>query len=134
MPFSFDNVFGVHEAALRIRAQRTEILASNLANADTPGFKARDIDFQSAMKHALAGTNSSSLRTTNKDHMMGVGASGIEDYIKFRISTQPTLDGNTVETHVEQAEFAKSAVEYQATLRFFEGKSKTMKSALKGDF
>ena len=65
--------------------------------------------------------------------MGGVGASGLEDFVKFRVPTQPALDGNTVETHVEQAAFAKSAVEYQATLRFFEGKSKSIIQAMKGE-
>ncbi len=137
MPISLDNVFGVHEAALKLRAQRTEILASNLANADTPNYKAKDIDFQQAMKQATAGGNaasSSGLKTTHKGHISSSSsANGLEDYIKFRMPTQPALDGNTVETHVEQAAFAKSAVEYQATLRFFEGKSKTIINALKGE-
>lgn len=134
MPISFDKVFGVHEAAMRIRAQRTELLASNLVNAETPNFKAKDIDFQAVMKDALAGKSSGSLKITNKGHIAGTNARSIEGHVKFRIPTQPSMDGNTVESHVEQAAFAKSAVEYQATLRFFEGKSKTIMEALKGDF
>ena len=134
MPISLDKVFGVHEAALRIRAQRTELLASNLANTDTPNFKAKDIDFQQAMKQAMAGKEVTSLKTTHKGHIAGFSAGGLEDYIKYRVPTQPALDGNTVESHVEQAAFAKSAVEYQATINFLEGKSKNIIDAMRGEF
>ena len=136
MPISLDNIFGVHEAALKLRAQRTEILASNLANADTPHYKAKDIDFKQAMNQAMGGNASfgtTHIKTTHSGHMTDVGMNGLEKFVKFRVSTQPALDGNTVETHVEQAAFAKSAVEYQATLRFFEGKSKSIIQALKGE-
>lgn len=136
MPISLDNIFGVHEAALKLRAQRTEILASNLANADTPHYKAKDIDFKQAMNQAMGGKasfGSTNIKTTHSGHMTDVGMSGLEEFVKFRVPAQPALDGNTVETHIEQAAFAKSAVEYQATLRFFEGKSKSIIQALKGE-
>lgn len=133
MPMSLDNIFGLHEAALRLRAQRTELLASNLANADTPNYKARDIDFQAAMKTAMAGQGAAALKTTHAGHMTGSVGGGLEDYVKFRIPTQPALDGNSVETHVEQAAFSRNAMEYQATLRFLEGKSKSIINAIKGE-
>ncbi len=132
MPISLDNVFGVHEAALKLRAQRTEVLASNLANADTPNYKAKDIDFQAAMRKATALSSAGTLKTTQKGHISSAGLGGLDDFVKFRIPTQPALDGNSVETHVEQAAFAKNAMEYQATLRFFEGKSKSIVTAIKG--
>lgn len=132
MPLSLDSVFGVHEAALKLRAQRTEILASNLANADTPNYKAKDIDFQAAMKKATSAASTATLKTTQKGHISGSSLGGLEDYVKFRLPTQPALDGNTVETHVEQAAFAKNAMEYQATLRFLEGKSSSIIEAIKG--
>jgi flagellar basal-body rod protein FlgB len=130
---SLDNVFGLHATALRLRAQRTELLASNLANADTPNYKAKDMDFQAAMKQAVAGQSAGALKTTHAGHMTGSGTGGMEDYVKFRIPTQPALDGNTVETHVEQAAFSRNAMEYQATLRFLEGKSKSIVNAIKGE-
>ncbi len=133
MSMSLDNIFGLHEAALRLRAQRTELLASNLANADTPNYKARDIDFQAAMKMARAGQSGGALKTTHAGHMTGGAGGGLEDYVKFRIPTQPALDGNSVETHVEQAAFSRNAMEYQATLRFLEGKSKSIINAIKGE-
>ena len=132
MAISLDKVFGVHEAALRLRAQRTEVLASNLANADTPNYKAKDIDFQAAMKQATGSSGGGSLKTTHKGHIGSAGLGGLDAHVKFRMPTQPALDGNTVETHVEQAAFAKSAMEYQATLRFFEGKGKGIINAIKG--
>lgn len=132
MAISLDNIFGVHEAALKLRAKRTEVLASNLANADTPNYKAKDIDFQAAMKKATGASSGGALKTTHKGHISSDSLGGFDASIKFRIPTQPSLDGNTVETHIEQAAFAKSAVEYQATLRFFEGRSKGIINAIKG--
>jgi len=132
MAISLDKIFGMKEAALRLRAQRTEVLASNLANADTPNYKAKDIDFHAAMKQATSSSGGGTLRTTHKGHISAAGVGGLDTYVKFRMPTQPSLDGNTVETHVEQAAFAKSAMEYQTTLRFFEGTSKGIMKAIKG--
>lgn len=133
MPISLNNVFGIHETALRLRAQRTELLASNLANADTPNYKAKDIDFQAAMKKAAAGYSAGSLKTTHAGHMSGSVAAAGGEFVKFRVPTQPALDGNTVESHVEQAAFARNAMEYQATLKFVDGKSKSIIKAIKGE-
>jgi len=133
MPISLNNVFGAHEAALRLRAQRTELLGSNLANADTPNYKARDIDFQAAMREAMAGQGAATLKTTQPGHISGSTDPAAMDYVKFRVPTQPSLDGNTVETEVEQAAFARNAIEYQATLTFQEGQGKSIINALKGE-
>jgi len=137
MAIGMDNVFGVHEAALRLRAERTQLLANNIANADTPGFKARDIDFSAALKSATdAGTGAESIKTTNAKHMGlegSMGAALASDFMMFRTPQQASLDGNTVETHIEQAAFSRNAMEYQATLKFFEGKSKSLISAFKGE-
>jgi len=132
MAIGLDKVFGVNEAALKLRAQRTDILASNLANADTPNYKARDIDFQVAMKKVTDASSAGTLKTTHKGHISSASFGGIDGDVKFRIPTQPALDGNSVETHVEQAAFAKNAMEYQATLRFFEGKSGGIVKAITG--
>lgn len=139
MAISLDNVFGIHEQALKLRAQRTELLASNLANADTPGYKAKDIDFDAALRSAMSnsgsnsGNESTAMRTTNAAHMQDLSAGGgLDSWIKYRVPNQPALDGNTVETHVEQAAFARNAVEYQATLQFLSGESKSLMQAIKG--
>ncbi len=134
MAISLDNVFGVHEQALKLRAQRTELLASNLANADTPGYKAKDIDFEAAMRSATkgGGEEAATMRTTHSGHIQNLSNGGLDSWIKYRVPHQPALDGNTVETHIEQAAFAKNAVEYQATLQFLGGKSKGLMHAIKG--
>ncbi len=137
MAIGMDNVFGVHEAALRLRAERTQLLANNIANTDTPGFKARDIDFSAALQSAIdANGSSSTIKTTHAKHMgLGgsVGAELASDFMMYRTPQQPSLDGNTVEAHIEQAAFSRNAMEYQATLKFFEGRSKGLISAFKGE-
>ena len=134
MPISLDNVFGIHEQALKLRAQRTELIASNLANADTPGYKAKDIDFESALRSAMNGSSAeaTAMHTTNSAHMQDLSSGGLDSWIKYRVPHQPALDGNTVETHVEQAAFARNAMEYQATLQFLSNKSKSLMQAIKG--
>jgi len=134
MALSLDNVFGIHEQALRLRAQRTELIASNLANADTPGYKAKDIDFDSAMRNAMSGAapETIGMRTTNAAHMQDLSGSGLDSWIKYRVPHQPALDGNTVESHIEQAAFARNAMEYQATLQFMNNKSKSLMQAIRG--
>ncbi len=136
MGISLDKAFGVHEAALRLRAERTQILANNIANADTPGYKARDIDFKSALSSAMQGGGAATLKTTHAGHISTASAStvaGGQVELMYREPNQPALDGNTVEAHVEQAEFARNALEYQASLKFLEGRSKGLIKALKGE-
>lgn len=129
MPFNFDRVFGVHAQALQLRAQRAEMLASNLANADTPGYKARDIDFSSALEQAQAGTE---LQATRPGHISRIHTAGRAETL-YRVPSQPSLDGNTVDTQVEQSRFAENAMRYQATLRFLNGKIDGIQKALKGE-
>jgi flagellar basal-body rod protein FlgB len=112
-----DNLFGIHAAALEVRAQRMGVLASNIANASTPGFKARDIDFRAALDAA----------TTTDD------ARTMDAAMRFRVPTQPSMDGNTVELATEQTAFAENAVQYQTTLSFLNGRISTLTRALKGE-
>lgn len=120
-----DNYIGVHAQALQVRTKKTELLAANLANADTPGFKAKDIDFREALKMS----SSDRLKTTHSNHFdFGGGMNAGRE--QFRIPTQPSVDGNTVEAHVEQGEFMDNAMRYQATVQFLGGKFKSLKSAL----
>jgi flagellar basal-body rod protein FlgB len=125
-------MFGVHESALKLRAQRSEIIASNIANSDTPGYKARDIDFSTALKQVQSGQPIVKLSATNSGHISD-NYSLQHDAMKYRVPFQPALDGNTVESQVEQAAFAKNAIEYQATLTFIEGRIGTLMQAIKGD-
>lgn len=113
-----DELFGIHGTALSLRSQRLSMLASNIANAATPGYKARDIDFGAAMQAAESG-------------MDNVGAA--ESALRYRIPVMPGLDGNTVELSTEQTLFAENAVQYRATLSFLEGRINTIRRALKGE-
>ena len=115
--------------ALSLRQKRLDILGSNIANAATPHFKARDIDFASAFKNALGGGD---LVTTAANHIE-VGGSAESADVKYRVPVSPSLDGNTVELHVEQLQFAENATHYEATLQFLSGRIQTLKSALKGE-
>ena len=111
-----DTLFGVHGAALEVRAQRMGVLASNIANASTPGFKARDIDFKTALGAAENG-----------------GATANGDALQYRVPTNPSMDGNTVELATEQTAFAENAVQYQTTLSFLNGRLGQITRALKGE-
>jgi flagellar basal-body rod protein FlgB len=132
-----DSYLGVHTAALKLREQRTELLANNLANADTPGFKARDIDFRSALEAATSQGNApGTLRRT--DHGMALStagtdaAGGTDAFLKYRTPLAPSLDGNTVDTQLEQAAFAENAVKYQATLNFLSSRFRSLMTAITG--
>jgi flagellar basal-body rod protein FlgB len=113
-----DPLFGIHGAALELRSQRMALIASNIANAATPGYKARDIDFAAALQRSLAGTDS------------GHAAEGTRLY---RVPVMPSLDGNTVELPTEQLAFAQNAVGYSATLSFIRSRIDTVTRALKGE-
>ena len=132
-----DAYLGVSAQALRVRAQRTEQLAMNLANADTPGYKARDIDFRAALVAATdgkTGVNAASMVTTQKLHLSG-GAGGTnpaDGFLKYRTPLAPALDGNTVDAQLEQSAFAENAVRYQATLSFLSGSFRSLMTAITG--
>ena len=119
-----------HEQALMFRARRNEILSSNIANADTPNYKARDLDFGAALKSAR--TDNLTLTKTSELHQEAWGTKGQVGRTMYRVPTQPSLDGNTVESDVEQAAFAENALQYRATLAFLDGKIRTLRLAIKG--
>ena len=123
-----DNALGVHAQALGLRSKRMEVLARNIANADTPHFKAKDIDFRSVLKQ----TREDSLQTTSNMHMplpMEESPGGE----KYRIPFNAAFDGNTVELNVEQAKFGQIAADYQATLNILENRVSGIRRALRGD-
>ncbi|KKC25294.1 flagellar basal body rod protein FlgB [Sphingomonas sp. SRS2] len=115
-----DPLFGVHGKALAIRSQRLAMLASNIANAATPNYKARDIDFQKALSDATANGGMS----VDQAAQSNVG---------YRIPLETSLDGNTVELSTEQNQFAENAIQYRATLSFLEGRIGTIMTALRGE-
>jgi flagellar basal-body rod protein FlgB len=129
MPISLNKALGNHAQALSLRSQRASLLASNLANADTPNYKARDLDFSAALAQS---TKAIHLNVTQKGHI-SVADNMPNPNIKYRIPTQASLDGNTVDTEVEQMKFAKNAAEYQTSFRFLDGKIKGLLSAIRGE-
>jgi flagellar basal-body rod protein FlgB len=142
MALNLDSYLGVHAQALTLEAQRTELLAANLANADTPNYKARDIDFKAVL--AAAGGDSGSgagggtltLTTTSAAQLGGQGSgltdAAIGENLKYRVPMAPSLDGNTVDTQLEQAAFAENSVRYQATLTFLNARLKELMTAIVG--
>jgi flagellar basal-body rod protein FlgB len=122
------DLFGIHTQALGLWQRRAEVLSNNLANADTPNFRARDIDFRAALGGADAG--SLPLAATSSGHIGTTSASG--DGLKYRVPMQPSLDGNTVDAETEQAAFAENSVRYQASLTFITAQIRTLRTAITG--
>ena len=129
-----DDALRFQQTALSLRAARQELLASNIANADTPNYKARDINFASALKNALAGTSTGLPATqTSPMHMEGnSGASILGAPVMYRKPDQPSADGNTVDMDVERAQFADNALRYEASVRFVSEQMKAMLTAIQG--
>jgi flagellar basal-body rod protein FlgB len=113
-----NSLFGLHGTALTLRSQRLSLLASNIANAATPGYRARDIDFGRALELASQGHDSSR---------------AAQESVAYRVPVTPSVDGNTVELSTEQTLFAENAVQYRTTLSFLEGRINTVRRALKGE-
>lgn len=114
--------FGIQEQALQLQRRRLELIAANIANADTPGFQARDIDFRSVLQDAqkAAGGDGATLSTAGLERP------------QYRVPLQPAVDGNTVDVQVEQGQFADAALRYQAGLSFIDGRIKSLMTALSG--
>ncbi len=123
-----DQYFGIHGAALALRSERMELLASNIANAATPGYKARDLDFRALLAEPAAAT----LATTSPRHFAATPPSETSP-VRYRLPVQPSLDGNTVELATEQLQFAETAVRYRSTLAILNGRISTLTAALKGE-
>lgn len=132
MTVSIDKHLSLHANALTLRSQRTKLLANNLANADTPNYKARDIDFSSMLKQQISGPHTATLATTHAAHMPMNGTL-LASTLKYRVPQEPSLDGNTVDTDVEQGEFTENSVRYQASLEFLSRRIRRMISVLKGE-
>lgn len=136
MAISFDKALGIHQYTPGLRNQRTEMLASNIANADTPGYKARDMDFSQALDQAIAQgsdqLSGGSLAMTDSRHIAAsANFSGVKGY---RIPNQPDSgDGNTVDLQVERNLFMENTIEYQASLQFLGSKFSGLKKAIRGD-
>ncbi|MCS5563370.1 flagellar basal body rod protein FlgB [Marinobacter sp.] len=132
MAISFDQALGVHEQALQARVKRAEVLANNLANADTPGYKARDVDFQAMMQQAHDKVSGLQISRTDDAHM-DTSAGGSDSELLYRTPHQPSVDGNTVDAQQEQSRFMRNAMDYQASFQFLSSKFSGLTKALKGE-
>ncbi|MFH5254430.1 flagellar basal body rod protein FlgB [Burkholderia semiarida] len=121
MGLNFEQAVGVHAAALKVRADRTRILASNLANEATPGYQARDVDFRASLERALS--------NDAFDTMLAFG----DEAPKYRVPSRPSQDGNTVELGVEQAAFSQNASDFHTSLTLLNMKIKGLKAAITGE-
>lgn len=119
--------------ALNLRAYRQQVLASNIANGDTPNYKARDIDFAKELQRAQGvQTDRLNLNATSPRHLQA-SAALMNAQVMFRSTVQPSIDGNTVDMDVERAQFADNAIHYQFVLEHLSGKFKTMLAAIRGE-
>lgn len=144
--FNLDSYLGIQPDALEVYSQRSEVLAANLANADTPGYQARDIDFRAALAAAGqeqngAGSGSAPTggalqpETTSPDDLTAGSPQGgvsTEQYLKYRMPLAPSLDGNTVDSQMEESAFAQNNVRYEASLTFLEDRFSDLTTAITG--
>ncbi|NKB31967.1 MAG: flagellar basal body rod protein FlgB [Pseudomonadales bacterium] len=135
MAISFESALGIHEQALVLRNKRTEVLANNIANADTPGFKARDIDFQKVLSAQTEFSDLPRMQTSHASHMAfgDHSSSATKVTLSYRVPAQASMDGNTVDAQQENAAFARNALEHQASFQFLNGKFTGLIKALRGE-
>ena len=143
MAISFQSALGIHEQALYLRDHRAQVIGNNLANVDTPNFKARDVDFSALLEQAKQQSQAAASSTraaevaastplrTNARHMSFDSADGDADLL-YTIPSQPAIDGNTVEEHQEMARFAKNSMDFEASLYFLNSKFKGLQTAIAG--
>jgi flagellar basal-body rod protein FlgB len=138
MPTSLDTYLGIHPQALKLSSQRSELIATNLANADTPNYKSKDIDFKAALAASSSNTGKLSMTgsaqgVTQAGHMTlssMSGSAGADE--QYRVPLASSLDGNTVDTQLEQANYAQNVVRYQATLTMLNAKFRSLMTAITG--
>jgi len=127
-----DNALNFHQTALNVRAARQEVLSSNVANGDTPNFKARDIDFSNVLSAALSSnTNKTGLTTTSPMHLSSSSGNSFVSEALYRVPQQPSADGNTVEMDAERTRFADNSIKYDASLTFVSGQIRGLMLAIR---
>lgn len=133
MKTQLDNELRFYQTALDLRASRQQLLASNIANADTPNFKAQDFNFGTALSGALNGRlGPLALASTAKRHLGGTTESPVQPYLQYRNEYQGSVDGNTVDMDVERSAFAENAIHYEASITFINSLLKSMQTAITG--
>ena len=135
MSISFDRALGIHEEALAFRAQRAEVLANNIANADTPHYQARDLDFAAVLAEQSDKQNGKrfNLSLTDSQHIAVEGIQLADPALRFRTPFHPSIDQNSVDMQQEQASYAENAVQFQASFTLLNSKFKGLVSALRGE-
>lgn len=133
MAINIDKALGVFPQAMELRSRRSEVLANNLANGDTPGFMARDLDFKNVLSGMLGeNTDTPALQATQSGHAQNLLKPDSINGLMYRMAAQPSVDGNTVDMQKERTEFVRNTQEFQAALTFLNGKLKTLSAAIKG--
>ncbi|HJV26651.1 MAG TPA: flagellar basal body rod protein FlgB [Aromatoleum sp.] len=133
MKTQLDNALQFQQTALNLQAQRQQMLASNIANADTPNYKARDIDFRSALKGAIGERSGPlALSGTSERHLTSSDSTAFGAYVGYRRDFQSNVDGNTVNMDVERAAFAENSAHYEASISFINSLLRGMQTAISG--
>jgi len=132
---SFDAALGIFDDALAMHSHRSEILANNIVNADTPNYQARDVDFEDVLASMVGRSDNLTMTATNVRHVRTGGdvSNVTASELKYRMPLQPSIDGNTVDLQIEQAEFAKNALRFQASYTFLNSKLRGLTSAIRGE-
>ncbi|KXU36391.1 flagellar biosynthesis protein FlgB [Ventosimonas gracilis] len=136
MNISFANALGLHEQALGLRARRAELLANNLANADTPNYQARDLDFSEALKRQVSGGGSATELTARITHHLHIPTGGQQvgdAHLKFRVPMQAAIDGNSVDADAEQARYAENSLRFQSSFTLLNNQFKGLLAAIRGE-
>lgn len=135
MAISFDKALGVHEQALQVRTARAELIANNLANSDTPNYKAKDIDFRQVLQDQtkLNAPSQITPSRTHEGHQSFAETAAFPDAMKYRNPMQPSIDGNTVDEHVEHAAFMENALAFQTSFTFLNSRFKGLMTAVRGE-
>lgn len=134
MAISFEKAFGIHDDALTLRSERATVLANNIANADTPGYQARDIDFHQVLK-SMTGQPGGSLAmsSTSNGHANGLLNADSINGLQYRAAVQPSIDGNTVDLQKERTEFTRNTMEYNSSFTFVNGRIRGLMNAIRGE-
>ena len=134
MAISFDKAFGTHMHGMQLRADRSAVLANNIANADTPGYQARDIDFAQALKSRMGNPGGNlQMKTSDAQHNTQLLQPDAINGLMYRVPNQPAIDGNTVDVQTERAEFARNTLQYQAAFTFLNSRVKGLKNVIRGE-
>ncbi|WP_151702603.1 flagellar basal body rod protein FlgB [Nitrincola alkalilacustris] len=133
MAINFNNALGIHPDALLVHSRRSEIIANNIANADTPNFKARDIDFRSILAGEQSALEPVALKATKAGHFSSLVSPDFAADLLYRQPLQPSIDGNTVEVQEEIARFTENSIRFQASFEFLNSKFSGLNSAIKGE-